>query len=124
MSCCAEAPYALVANDSPLSVADDTSDDNADDRHTSQHLQLHRRARVSVLSIFDLVYSVVPGECIGSRNAEWPRGDRLGSVSGWRLMSSRCRGTVLFAGSSAVFGWGNDASASGGSHCPAGQPMM
>jgi hypothetical protein len=82
MSCYAEAPYALVANDSPLSVADDTSDDNADDRHTSQHLQLHRRARVSVLSIFDLVYSVVPGECIGSRNAEWPRGDRLGSVSG------------------------------------------
>src|SRR3954464_8484122 len=54
MSCYAEAPYALVANDSPLSVADDTSDDNADDRHTSQHLQLHRRARVSVLSIFDL----------------------------------------------------------------------
>src|SRR5271156_3832352 len=39
-------------------------------------------------------------------------------------MSSRCRWTGLFAGSSTVFGWGNDASASGGSLYPAGQPMM
>jgi hypothetical protein len=39
-------------------------------------------------------------------------------------MSSCCRDTVLFAGTSTVFRWGNDASASVGSHYPAGQPLM